>query len=184
MGDPTDFSTFMTAVIDAAAFERIEGYVKHARKSLRILGGGGCDKSRGYFIEPTIVQTEDPQDRIMREEIFGPVLTCYVYEDGAEEAALRLVDESTPYALTGALFAQDRAFLSRASDLLRYATGNFYINDKCTAAVVGQQPFGGSRMSGTNDKAGGPYYVLKWTTPQAVKETFVPLTDIDYPYMR
>lgn len=185
MGAPTDFSMFMTAVIDKTAFERISRYIKHARDNLKVLGGGKTDGSVGYFVEPTIVLTENPNDRIMTEEIFGPVLSCYVYDDKlTEDDIFKLVDESTPYALTGAIFGKDVEWLKRADKKLRWATGNFYINDKCTGSVVGQQPFGGSRMSGTNDKAGGPHYVLRWTTPQAVKQTFVPTHDVSYPYMQ
>lgn len=190
VGPPTDWSTFMTAVIDKAAFKRISGHVERANKApagsgLRVLGGGKCDSSVGYFVEPTIIQVDDPCDKLMSEEIFGPVLTCYVYDDTIKDEELfQLVDESTPYALTGAIFSQDPDWLRRATYNLRWSTGNFYVNDKSTGSVVGQQPFGGGRMSGTNDKAGGPHYVLRFTTPQAVKETFAPITDIDYPYMR
>lgn len=185
VGPPTDWSVFMTAVIDEAAFDRISGYVKHARENLQVLGGGGCDRSKGYFIEPTIVLSEDPRDRIMCEEIFGPLLSIHVYDDKVADVELfRLVDESTAFALTGAVFAKDEGWLRKAQKHLRWAAGNFYVNDKSTGSVVAQQPFGGSRMSGTNDKAGGPQYLLRWTSPQAIKETFVPLRDINYPYMQ
>ncbi|EAA09247.4 delta-1-pyrroline-5-carboxylate dehydrogenase, mitochondrial [Anopheles arabiensis] len=186
VGDVTDFSNFTSAVIDDKAFARIKSYIEHARssKNLTILGGGKCDDSKGYFIEPTIVQTTDPTDRIMTEEIFGPVLTIYVYKDKDLDSAMKLVGGSTRFALTGAVFAQDQAFLKRALEEFKMTAGNFYLNDKSTGSVVGQQPFGGGRMSGTNDKAGGPHYVLRWATPQSIKETFVPLKDIDYPYMR
>ncbi|GAB0088532.1 pyrroline-5-carboxylate dehydrogenase [Sergentomyia squamirostris] len=186
IGDVSDFTMFAGAVIDAVAFKRISGYIDHAKKSsnLSIIAGGKYDDSKGYFIEPTIVETTDPRDRIMTEEIFGPVLTCYVYDDAKINDAMKEVTDSTKFALTGAVFAQDEAFLRRALDTFKMSAGNFYINDKSTGSVVGQQPFGGGRMSGTNDKAGGPQYVLRWASPQAIKETYTPQTDIDYPYMR
>nr|XP_022912715.1 delta-1-pyrroline-5-carboxylate dehydrogenase, mitochondrial [Onthophagus taurus] len=185
IGDPTDPESFTSAVIDDKAFNRIKGYIDHAKKSsnLEVIGGGKCDDSTGYFIEPTIVQSKDPKDKIMVEEIFGPVLTVYVYKDNELDKALDLVGTSTAFALTGAVFSQDKKFLERALDELKMTAGNFYINDKSTGSVVGQQPFGGARLSGTNDKAGGPHYVLRWGNPQAVKETFVPLNEIYYPYM-
>lgn len=186
VADTTDFSSFMGAVIDDKAFARITSYIEHAKKSpkTKILGGGEYDGSRGYFVQPTIVETKDPLDRLMTEEIFGPLLTMYVYEDSEEMRALELVGSSTKFALTGAVFASDHTFLQHALEVLKMTAGNFYINDKSTGSVVGQQPFGGGRMSGTNDKAGGPNYVMRWTTPQSIKETFVPLRDIEYPYMR
>ncbi|XP_050313719.1 delta-1-pyrroline-5-carboxylate dehydrogenase, mitochondrial [Anthonomus grandis grandis] len=186
IGDPTDYGSFTSAVIDDKAFKRITGYIDHAKKSsnLEIIGGGKYDDSTGYFIEPTIVQTKDPLDKIMTEEIFGPVLTIYVYPDSKVKDTLGLVGNSTQFALTGAVFAQDEAFLKSAIDELKMTAGNFYVNDKSTGSVVGQQPFGGARMSGTNDKAGGPHYALRWGNPQAIKETFVPLTEVDYPYMK
>lgn len=186
VGDPTDFSIFMGAVIDDKAFDRITGYIDGAKKNPKnkIIGGGGYDITKGYFVEPTIIETSDPHDKLMTEEIFGPVLTVYVYDDSNVEKTLGLVGSSTKFALTGAVFAKDKAFLRHALDKLKYTAGNFYINDKSTGSVVGQQPFGGGRMSGTNDKAGGPTYVTRWTSPQAIKETFVPLQEIDYPYMR
>lgn len=186
MGDPAKFDTFMAAVIDERAFERISGYIAHAKssKNAEILGGGKCDKTRGYFIEPTIIQTTDPLDKLMTEEIFGPVMTVYVYDDKDVDKTVELVGTSTQFALTGAVFARDEAFLKQALEDLKMTAGNFYINDKSTGSVVGQQPFGGGRMSGTNDKAGGPHYAMRWTTPQSIKETFVPLNEIDYPYMR
>lgn len=185
VGDVQEFDSFMGAVIDEKAFTRISGYIDHAKSSpnLSIVAGGDYDKSKGFFIEPTIVETTDPRDRIMTEEIFGPVLTVFVFPDSEVDAALRLADETTPYALTGAIFAQDQSWLEKATELLKNSAGNFYINDKSTGSVVAQQPFGGSRLSGTNDKAGGPQYALKWASPQAVKQTFVPLTDVKYPYM-
>ncbi|KAL7293953.1 hypothetical protein TKK_0012533 [Trichogramma kaykai] len=186
MGDPRDFSVFLGAVIDAAAFKRITGYINHAKNSpdLEIIGGGHYDDSKGYFIEPTIVQTKNPKDKIMTEEIFGPVLTVYVYKDANLDETMKLVESSTPYALTGAIFSQDEKWAKRALEEFRYSAGNFYVNDKSTGSVVGQQPFGGARMSGTNDKAGGPHYALRWASPQSIKETFVPLKEYDYEYMR
>lgn len=186
VGDVNDFSTFMGAVIDEKAFIRIKSYIDHAKSSsnLEIVAGGKCDNSKGWFIEPTIVQTKDPRDKIMVEEIFGPVLTIYVYPDNALKETMDLVGSSTQFALTGAVFAQDENFLKLALDEFKMTAGNFYVNDKSTGSVVGQQPFGGGRMSGTNDKAGGPHYVMKWTSVQSIKETFVPLRDVDYPYMR
>ncbi|XP_045469372.1 delta-1-pyrroline-5-carboxylate dehydrogenase, mitochondrial isoform X2 [Harmonia axyridis] len=185
IGDPTEVDTFTGAVIDARAFDRISGYINHAKNSsnLSIVAGGKCDNSVGYFIEPTIVQSTDPKDKIMTEEIFGPVLAVYVYKDGKEDEIMGLIESSTQFALTGAVFAKDVAFQKKALDTLKITAGNFYINDKSTGSVVGQQPFGGARMSGTNDKAGGPHYVLRFANPQAIKETFQPLKDITYPYM-
>ncbi|XP_059054661.1 delta-1-pyrroline-5-carboxylate dehydrogenase, mitochondrial [Achroia grisella] len=186
IGDPSDFSIFTGAVIDDKAFARITGYIKNAKNNPKntIIGGGDFDGSKGYFVQPTIIVTTDPLDKLMTEEIFGPVLTIYVYEDKDLQETLSLVGSSTKFALTGAVFAQDKAFLKTALEELKSTAGNFYLNDKSTGSVVGQQPFGGGRMSGTNDKAGGPIYVMRWTTPQSIKETFVPLRDIDYPYMR
>ncbi|VVC98200.1 unnamed protein product [Leptidea sinapis] len=186
VGDPSDFSVFMGAVIDDKAFARITGYIKNAKGNPKnkIIGGGGFDGSKGYFVEPTIIETSDPHDKLMVEEIFGPVLTVYVYDDKDLMKTLALVGSSTKFALTGAVFSKDKKFLETALEELKMTAGNFYINDKSTGSVVGQQPFGGGRMSGTNDKAGGPNYVMRWTSPQSIKETFAPLTDIDYPYMR
>ncbi|KAL9902261.1 delta-1-pyrroline-5-carboxylate dehydrogenase, mitochondrial [Glossina fuscipes] len=184
--DPTDVTTFTGAVIDDKAFKRITGYIEHAKNSsnLKIIAGGTYSDAKGYFIHPTIVESKDPKDKIMTEEIFGPVLSCYVYKDSDLKKTMELVHKSTKFALTGAVFAQDEAFLRQALEEFKMAAGNFYINDKSTGSVVGQQPFGGGRMSGTNDKAGGPHYVLRWASPQAVKETFAPLRDITYPYMK
>ncbi|KAK6640092.1 Delta-1-pyrroline-5-carboxylate dehydrogenase, mitochondrial [Polyplax serrata] len=184
--DPADFTSFAAAVIDKKAFDRIVGYINHAKDSpnLEIIAGGKYDEQKGYFIEPTIIETKDPQDKIMQEEIFGPVLTIYVYKDSCLAQAMQLVGETTPYALTGAVFAEDMEFLAYAQEYFKQTAGNFYINDKSTGSVVGQQPFGGARLSGTNDKAGGPHYVLRWASPQSVKETFVPLTEVKYPYMK
>ena len=186
MGVPDDFRNFMTAVIDKAAFDSIRSYIELARASdeSEILTGGGCDDSKGYFIEPTTIVTRDPHFKTMEEEIFGPVLTIYVYEDKDFEAALDLCDTTSPYALTGCIWAQDRQALIKMSDHLRNAAGNFYINDKPTAAVVGQQPFGGGRASGTNDKAGSAMNILRWMTVRTLKETMVPPEDWSYPFMK
>jgi len=185
MGDPLQKENFFGAVIDERAFQRIQSYIEHARNSsdLEIIAGGGCDNSTGYFVEPTIVVSRNPGDRIMQEEIFGPVLSVFVYEDGQEAATLETI-AACPYGLTGAVFCQDQAFAELATDKLKMTCGNFYVNDKSTGSVVGQQPFGGGRISGTNDKAGGPHYMLKFCSPQAIKQTFVPLTDWKYPYMK
>ncbi|XP_062046506.1 delta-1-pyrroline-5-carboxylate dehydrogenase, mitochondrial [Lepus europaeus] len=187
VGDPAeDFGTFFSAVIDAKSFGRIRKWLEHARSSpsLTILAGGKCDDSVGYFVEPCIVESKDPQDPIMKEEIFGPVLTVYVYPDDKYKETLQLVDSTTSYGLTGAVFAQDKDVIQEATEMLRHAAGNFYINDKSTGSVVGQQPFGGSRASGTNDKPGGPHYILRWTSPQVIKETHKPLGDWRYAYMQ
>ncbi|KAF4093875.1 hypothetical protein AMELA_G00007010 [Ameiurus melas] len=186
VGDPVeDFGTFFSAVIDDKSFGRIKGFLEHAKSSpnLTVIAGGKCDDKKGYFVEPTIIETEDPQDKIMNEEIFGPVLTVYVYPENDYKKVLELIDNTSPYALTGAVFAQDEAVVDEAAKALRYAAGNYYVNDKSTGSIVAQQPFGGSRASGTNDKPGGPHYVLRWTSPQVVKETRVPLRDWKYAYM-
>ncbi|XP_027023615.2 delta-1-pyrroline-5-carboxylate dehydrogenase, mitochondrial [Tachysurus fulvidraco] len=186
VGDPVqDFGTFFSAVIDDNSFGRIKGWLQYAESSpnLTVIAGGKCDDKKGYFVEPTIIETKDPQDKIMNEEIFGPVLTVYVYPENDYRKVLELIDNTSPYALTGAVFAQDKAVLDEAAKALRNAAGNFYVNDKSTGSVVAQQPFGGSRASGTNDKPGGPHYVLRWTSPQVVKETHVPLRDWKYSYM-
>lgn len=186
IGDVTNFKMFTGAVIDKVAFNRITTYIKNAKQNpkCKIIGGGSFDESVGYFVQPTIIETSDPLDKCMVDEIFGPVLTMYVYEDKDLDKTMELIGSSTKYALTGAVFAKDKDFLERALEELKITAGNFYLNDKSTGSVVGQQPFGGGRMSGTNDKAGGPNYVMRWTSPQSIKETFVPLRDIDYPYMR
>jgi len=186
VGDPADFGNFMGAVIDRQAFATIKGYIDVARQSpdAEIVAGGGCDDGKGYFIEPTVVLAKRPDLRLMREEIFGPVLTVYVYGDHDFDEALALADRGSPYALTGAIFAQDRAAIARMTEGLTHAAGNFYINDKPTGAVVGQQPFGGARASGTNDKAGSPLNLLRWVSPRTIKETFVPPTDFAYPFMQ
>lgn len=183
VGDVNDFSNFMGAVIDQKAFDRISGYLADAKANASIIAGGTADGSKGYFVQPTLVETKDPKYRLMCEEIFGPVVTAYVYDDDKWEETLKLVDETSDYALTGAVFAQDRAALRQAHAALRHAAGNFYINDKCTGAVVGQQPFGGARGSGTNDKAGSKLNLLRWVSARTVKETFVPPRDYKYPHM-
>ena len=185
MGDVEDFTNFMGAVIDAAAFESIKAYIDYATASpdAEIIFGGGCDASTGYFIEPTVVLTSDPGFRLLKEEIFGPVLTLFVYPDDRLDEALQTCDEGSPYALTGAVFAQDRAAVVKILHRLRDTAGNFYINDKPTGAVVGQQPFGGARASGTNDKAGSKWNLIRWTSPRAIKETFVPPKHFAYPFM-
>ena len=183
VGDVRDFRTFMGAVIDRKAFERISGYLDDAKKNARVLQGGGVKGERGYFVEPTLVETSDPAYRLLCEEIFGPVVTAYAYPDATWDAMLRTVDETSPYALTGAVFARDRAAILQARTALRHAAGNFYINDKPTGAVVGQQPFGGSRGSGTNDKAGSKMNLLRWVSARTVKETFASPREHLYPYM-
>jgi len=185
MGDITDFRNYMGAVIDRSAFTTITGYIEFARSSpdLDILTGGGHDDSRGYFIEPTIVVSRDPKSKLMVEEIFGPVLTIHVYPEGEYDNTLQLCNQTSPYGLTGAIFAQDRSAIVKAMNALRHAAGNFYVNDKPTGAIVGQQPFGGSRASGTNDKAGSWLNLERWVSPRAVKEVFLPPTDFRYPYM-
>jgi 1-pyrroline-5-carboxylate dehydrogenase len=185
MGDVEDFGNFVNAVIDEHSFDKIAAYIEKARESKvsEIIAGGNYDKSKGYFIEPTIVLTEDPHFVTMQEEIFGPVVTIYVYQASRFEEALYLVDNTSPYALTGAVFAQDRYSLALATQKLTHAAGNFYINDKPTGAVVGQQPFGGARASGTNDKAGSMLNLLRWTSPRAIKENMVSPTDFRYPFM-
>jgi 1-pyrroline-5-carboxylate dehydrogenase len=184
MGDVRDFRNFVGAVIDRHAFTRIRGYIRHAQRTARIIQGGACDDRVGYFIEPTLVLTTDPAHKLMREEIFGPVVTAYVYPDRQWAATLQLIDTTSPYALTGAVFARERSAINEASTALRHAAGNFYINDKPTGAVVGQQPFGGARASGTNDKAGSKLNLMRWLSPRVIKETFVPPVDYTYPFMK
>jgi 1-pyrroline-5-carboxylate dehydrogenase len=185
MGDPTDFTHFMAAVINQAAFDKIKGYLDYTKASdeAEILTGGNCDDSKGYFIEPTTIVTTNPKFKTMEEEVFGPVLTIYVYDDDKFDETLALCDTTSPYGLTGCIWAQDRQVLANMSDALRNEAGNFYINDKPTAAVVGQQPFGGSRASGTNDKAGSPWNLLRWMTIRTIKETMVPPDEWGYPHM-
>jgi 1-pyrroline-5-carboxylate dehydrogenase len=185
MGDIADFRTFMGAVIDQAAYDSIKEYVDHATASAdaSILVGGECDAREGYFIRPTLIEAKKPDYKAMCEEIFGPVLTLYVYPDRDWDRLLGTVDATSPYALTGAVFANDRAAVTQAMRVLRHAAGNFYVNDKPTGAVVGQQPFGGARASGTNDKAGSMLNLVRWISARSIKETFVPATDYRYPYM-
>ncbi|MGC9470557.1 MAG: L-glutamate gamma-semialdehyde dehydrogenase [Bacteroidales bacterium] len=186
MGGPEDFTNFMNAVIDEAAFDKITSYIERARedKEADVIIGGGYDKSKGFFIEPTVILTTDPRYVTMREEIFGPVLTVYIYPDSRFEETLDLLDQTSPYGLTGAVFATDRYALELATKKLMHAAGNFYINDKPTGAVVGRQPFGGSRQSGTNDKAGSMLNLMRWVTPRTIKENFLPPEDYTYPFMR
>jgi 1-pyrroline-5-carboxylate dehydrogenase len=185
MGDPEDFTNFMSAVIDKGAFKNITGYIDYARNSseAEFLTGGNYDDSKGWFIEPTTIVTTNPMFKTMQEEIFGPVLTVYVYDDNKLDETLELCDKGSMYALTGAIFAQDRQAIVKLSNALRNTAGNFYINDKPTGAVVGQQPFGGGRASGTNDKAGSAMNLMRWMTARTIKETFVPPTDWRYPFM-
>jgi len=186
VGPVTDMSNFMGAVIDKNSYDNIKSYIEHAKSSpdAEILVGGGCDDSEGYFIEPTVVLAKSPDLKLMREEIFGPVLTVYVYPDNKLEDTLHVCDTGSPYALTGAIFSQDRHAIVKMTEALRYAAGNFYINDKPTGAVVNQQPFGGGRASGTNDKAGSILNLQRWVSPRTIKETFVPPKDYRYPYMK
>jgi len=186
MGDPCDFENFVCAVIDGAAFRDITGYIEHAKASsdAEVLFGGGYSDEKGYFIEPTVILASDPSYKTMCEEIFGPVLTIHVYPAEKWSETLDIVDTTSPYALTGAVFSRDRAATREAMATLRCAAGNFYINDKPTGAVVGQQPFGGARASGTNDKAGSFLNLVRWVSPRSIKETFVPPTDFKYPFMK
>jgi 1-pyrroline-5-carboxylate dehydrogenase len=183
MGDIQDFRNFMGAVIDKRAFDKISEYVEHARGKAKIVAGGRTDGSNGYFISPTLVETSEPAYRLLCEEIFGPVVTAYVYDDAKWSETLQVVDQTSPYALTGAVFAQDRRAIVEAASALRHAAGNFYINDKPTGAVVGQQPFGGARASGTNDKAGSKLNLVRWVSARTVKENFAPPRDYRYPFM-
>ena len=185
MGDPGDMTNFMTAVISKSAFNKITGYIDDAKKDkdVEIVIGGGYDDSKGYFIEPTVILTKDPHYVTMEEELFGPVLTVYVYKDDEWRESLELVDKTSPYGLTGAIFAKDRYVIAEASKKLENAAGNFYINDKPTGAVVNQQPFGGARGSGTNDKAGSMWNLIRWMSVRSIKENFNPPTDYRYPFM-
>ena len=183
MGDVRDFRNFMGAVIDKKSFTKISGYIDDAKKNAKVIQGGGCKGAEGYFIEPTLVESADPSYRLLCEEIFGPVLSVYVYDDAKWSEMLQIVDRTSPYALTGAVFARDRAAVIEASSALKNAAGNFYINDKPTGAVVGQQPFGGARASGTNDKAGSKMNLVRWVSMRTIKETFAPPTDYKYPFM-
>ncbi len=185
VGEVTDFSNFMGAVIDQNSFSKISGYIEYARGSgeTEILYGGGCDSSKGYFIEPTLILTKNPTNKLMTEEIFGPVLTLYVYPETNFEEILELCNNTSPYALTGSILANDRKAITLAMKLLRHAAGNFYINDKPTGAVVAQQPFGGGRLSGTNDKAGSIFNLIRWTSPRTLKENLSPPKEYRYPFM-
>jgi 1-pyrroline-5-carboxylate dehydrogenase len=183
VGDVRDFRNFMGAVIDKKSFDKISGYVDDAKKNAKIVQGGGCTGDEGYFIEPTLVESPAPDYRLLCEEIFGPVLTVSVYDDAKWAETLSIVDRTSPYALTGAVFARDRGAIVEAASALRNAAGNFYINDKPTGAVVGQQPFGGARASGTNDKAGSKMNLMRWVSARTVKENFAPPTEFTYPYM-
>jgi len=186
MGPAEDYSTFLSAVIDQTSFNKVKSFVDYAKESsdFEILAGGTCDDSVGYFVEPTLVQAHDPKGKLMEEEIFGPVCTVYVYPADKVDETLDLINETSPYALTGAIFARDREVINHVSEKLRHSAGNFYINDKSTGSVVAMQPFGGARGSGTNDKAGMLTYLQKWTSPQSVKESFSPLPHWSYPYMK
>ncbi len=185
MGSPEDFGNFVTAVIDERSFDKIQGYLSFLNESneVEVIAGGAADKSKGYFVEPTIAVTSNPLSRTMVEEIFGPVLTIYVYEDEDFEETMDLVDSTSEYALTGAVFAKDRLVIDMVTKRLEHAAGNFYVNDKPTGAAVGQQPFGGARGSGTNDKAGSILNLWRWTSARTIKETFAPPTDYRYPFM-
>ncbi|HEY3207788.1 MAG TPA: L-glutamate gamma-semialdehyde dehydrogenase [Gaiellaceae bacterium] len=185
MGDVSDFTNFMGAVIDSNALRTQREAIEEAKSSAQteVLVGGGVDDAEGYFVEPTVIETEDPDFRTMRDELFGPVVTTYVYPENAWDDTLDLVDRTAPYGLTGAVFARDREAIEDAQDKLQYAAGNFYVNDKPTGAVVGQQPFGGARASGTNDKAGSMWNLIRWVSPRTIKETFVPPKDYRYPFM-
>jgi 1-pyrroline-5-carboxylate dehydrogenase len=186
MGPTEDFTNFINAVIDEKSFDKLTGYIDRAKKAkgVSIVAGGNYNKSKGYFIEPTILQVKDPKYVTMCEELFGPVLTIYVYDDKKFEETLKIIDSTSIYALTGAIIAQDRYAIESTTKKLHHAAGNFYINDKCTGAVVGQQPFGGARGSGTNDKAGAKINLLRWVSPRTIKETFVPATDYRYPFLQ
>jgi 1-pyrroline-5-carboxylate dehydrogenase len=183
MGDVRDFRNFMGAVIDRKAFAKIGEYVDEAKSTATIVAGGKVEGERGFFVSPTLVETSDPAYRLLCEEIFGPVVTVHIYPDAQFTEALEIVDRTSPYALTGAVFSRDRQGVREALGGLRNAAGNFYINDKPTGAVVGQQPFGGARASGTNDKAGSKLNLLRWISVRTIKETFVPPTDFRYPFM-
>jgi 1-pyrroline-5-carboxylate dehydrogenase len=185
IGDPRDFSNFMGAVIDQRSFDKIKTYIEEAQASgeAEVIVGGECDDSVGYFVRPTIIRAMKPDYTSMCEEIFGPVMSIYVYDDSEWPNILGVVDATSPYALTGSIFARERTAVIEATNALRYAAGNFYVNDKPTGAVVGQQPFGGARASGTNDKGGSMLNLLRWVSARTIKETFVPPTDYRYPFM-
>jgi 1-pyrroline-5-carboxylate dehydrogenase len=183
MGDIQDFRNFMGAVIDKRAFEKISGYLDHGKKNAKVIAGGGGDATKGYFIQPTLIETADPAYKLLCEEIFGPVVTAHVYDDAKWTETMAVVDATSPYALTGAVFARDRRAVIEATDALRHAAGNFYVNDKPTGAVVGQQPFGGARASGTNDKAGSKLNLVRWVSARTLKENFNPPREHAYPFM-
>ena len=183
MGDVADFGNFMGAVIDGSSFKTQATAIDEAKQNATIVAGGSYDDSEGWFVRPTVVQTDDPDFRLLKEELFGPVVTAFVYPRNKYDETLDLIDHGSPYGLTGAVFAQDRSAVDKAQDALRYTAGNFYVNDKPTGAVVGQQPFGGGRASGTNDKAGSMWNLIRWVSPRSIKETFVPPTDHRYPFM-
>ncbi len=186
MGSVEDFTCFVNAVIDEKSFDKLEGFISSAKKDkdAKVIVGGKCDKSIGYFIEPTVIEVSDPTYTTMCEELFGPVLTIYIYDENKFSDILKTVDSTSPYALTGAVIANDRYAVEVATEKLSYAAGNFYINDKPTGAVVGQQPFGGARASGTNDKAGSILNLYRWLRARTIKETFNPPTDYRYPFMQ
>jgi 1-pyrroline-5-carboxylate dehydrogenase len=185
MGSPEDMSNFITAVIHEGSFDKLASYIDRAKASseAEIVMGGGYDKSKGWFVEPTVIVTTNPHYETMETELFGPVITIYVYEDDQYAQTLELVDQTSEYALTGSILSQDRYAIEQATKALENCAGNFYINDKCTGAVVGQQPFGGARSSGTNDKAGSKLNLLRWVSPRMIKETFVTPTDYRYPFL-
>jgi 1-pyrroline-5-carboxylate dehydrogenase len=185
MGGPEDFTNFINAVIDEKAFDKLSKVIDEARKSpvVDIIAGGNYDKSKGYFIEPTVVLSEDPHYITMKEELFGPIMTIYVYQAENYDETIYMVDNTSEYALTGAIFSKDRYVIEYTTQKLKNAAGNFYINDKPTGAVVGQQPFGGARASGTNDKAGSMINLLRWVSPRTIKENFLPPQDYRYPFM-
>ena len=184
-GDPRDFRNFVNAVIDENSFDNRMNYINYAKKSsdAEILHGGAGDKTVGYFVQPTIIKTTDPHFLTMEEEIFGPILTLFVYEDNMFEDTIKICNETSPYALTGSFFAKDRSAIRKAHEVLKYAAGNFYINDKTTGACIGLQPFGGGRASGTNDKAGSRLNLLKWVSPRTIKESLAPPRHYSYPFM-
>jgi 1-pyrroline-5-carboxylate dehydrogenase len=185
MGDVTDFSNFMGAVIDGRSFGRLRDAIERARSAsgMSLLTGGRLDDSEGWFVRPTAFLADDPTDEVFVREYFGPILAVHVFDDDRFDEVVAQAADVAPYALTGAVIAQDRAAVAAATDALRFSAGNFYVNDKPTGAVVGQQPFGGGRASGTNDKAGSAQNLLRWTSTRAIKETFVPATDVRYPHM-
>jgi 1-pyrroline-5-carboxylate dehydrogenase len=185
MGDVRDFSNFVNAVIDEASFDNLSAYIERAKQSkdAEVVFGGKCDKSVGYFIEPTVIEAKTPDYETMKDELFGPVITIFVYEDDDFEQTLKICDNTSPYALTGSIFSYDRYATMLADKILRFSAGNFYINDKPTGAVVGQQPFGGARASGTNDKAGSYLNLVRWISPRAIKENLNPPTEFGYPFL-